>query len=336
MKFVDETTIHVQAGNGGNGCLSFRRERCIPLGGPDGGDGGDGGCVYLVADENINTLVDFRHARHFKAQHGEGGMGKHRSGKKGADTVIKVPLGTLVKDVQSKEFIGDLTRHGERLLVAKGGAHGSGNARFKSSTNRAPRKITPGEPGEARDLYMELMLLADVGLLGLPNVGKSSLLRALSAAMPKVADYPFTTLYPSLGVVSLAPYQNFVIADIPGVIGGAAQGRGLGTQFLRHLSRTRLLLHMLELSPTGVKHDPGEDYFSVFNELKKYSEELAAKDRWLVFNKVDLLAAEDRRQVIQDCIARLKWERPVFIISALTKAGTQELRNSIYAFLYAR
>lgn len=334
MKFVDETTIHVQAGNGGNGCLSFRRERYIPLGGPDGGDGGDGGSVYLVADENLNTLADFRHTRSFKAQRGQDGMGKDRTGKKGEDKFIKVPIGTLVKDAQTKEIIGDLTKHDERLLVAKGGVHGLGNARFKSSTNRAPRKTTPGQQGDARDLYMELKLLADVGLLGLPNVGKSSLIRALSSATPKVADYPFTTLYPSLGVVYVAPHQSFVIADIPGLIEGAAEGVGLGTQFLRHLSRTRLLLHMVELSPLTVEHDPCQDYFSVLNELNKYSDELANKDRWLVFNKSDLLSADDCSQVISSCVEKLKWDGPVLAVSAVTKAGTEELCKNIYTYLY--
>ena len=249
MKFVDETTIHVQAGHGGNGCISFRRERFVPLGGPDGGDGGDGGSIYLVADGNLNTLADFRHVRSFKAQRGQDGMGRNRTGKSGEDTTIRVPPGTLVRDAYTEEVIGDLTKHGDRLLVAQGGAHGLGNARFKSSTRRAPRKTTPGKPGDTRDLYMELKLLADVGLLGLPNAGKSSLLRALSSALPKVADYPFTTLYPSLGVVYVAPNQSFVVADIPGLIEGAAEGVGLGTQFLRHLSRTGLLLHLLELHP---------------------------------------------------------------------------------------
>ena len=336
MKFVDETTIHVQAGDGGNGGLSFRRERYIPLGGPDGGDGGDGGSVYLVADENLNTLADFRHTRSFKAQRGQDGMGKDRTGKKGDDKLIKIPPGTLVKDAQTKEIIGDLTKHGERLLVAKGGVHGLGNARFKSSTNRAPRKTTPGQQGDARDLYMELKLLADVGLLGLPNAGKSSLIRALSSATPKVADYPFTTLYPSLGVVYIAPHQSFVIADIPGLIEGAAEGTGLGTQFLRHLSRTRLLLHMLELHPEDMQQGPCQDYFSVENELKKYSDELASKDRWLVFNKMDLLAHDDCERIIQDCVAILKWDGPVFTISSLTKAGTQDLSKKIYTYLYAR
>ena len=334
MKFVDETTIHVQAGHGGNGCLSFRRERSIPLGGPDGGDGGDGGNVYLVADGSLNTLVDFRHVRSFKAERGQDGMGKNRTGKSGKDKIIRVPTGTLVRDTQTNEIIGDLTKHGERLLVACGGTHGLGNTRFKSSTRRAPRETTPGKPGEERDLYMELKLLADVGLLGLPNAGKSSLLRALSSATPKVADYPFTTLYPNLGVVYVAPHQSFVVADIPGLIEGAAEGVGLGAQFLRHLSRTGLLLHILELYPAKAGGDPCQDYFSVTNELSRYDTELAAKDRWLVFNKVDLFSTDDCEQVIQDCVSRLKWQGPVFAISALSKAGTRELSKSIYTYLH--
>ncbi len=334
MKFVDEITIHVQAGNGGNGGLSFRRERYIPLGGPDGGDGGDGGSVYLVADENLNTLADFRHTRSFKAERGQNGMGQNRTGKKGENKFIKVPVGTLIMDIETKDTIGDLTIHGEQLLVAQGGDHGLGNARYKSSTNRAPRKTTAGQQGDARDLFMELKLLADVGLLGLPNAGKSSLIRALSSATPKVANYPFTTLHPSLGVVYVAPHKSFVIADIPGLIEGAAEGIGLGTQFLRHLSRTRLLLHMIELSPSGMEYDLCQDYFSVLNELIKYSDELANKDRWLVFNKTDLLMADDCNQIIKECVEKLEWDGPVFSISTLSKVGTDSLSKRIYPYLY--
>ncbi len=332
MKFVDEVHIHVQAGNGGNGGLSFRRERYIPLGGPDGGDGGDGGSVFLIADENLNTLADFRHTRSFKAQRGQDGMGKDRTGKKGEDKLISVPIGTLVKDAQTKEPIGDLTKHGERLLVAKGGIHGLGNARFKSSTNRAPRKTTLGQQGDTRDLFMELKLLADVGLLGLPNAGKSSLISALSSATPKVADYPFTTLYPSLGVVYIAPHQSFVIADIPGLIKGAAEGAGLGIQFLRHLSRTRLLLHMVEISSANAN----EDYHSILNEISKYSDELTNKDRWLVFTKIDLVPANECQQIIDNYVTEFGWQGPVFGVSSVTKAGTKELTNSIYSFLNER
>ncbi len=329
MKFVDETTIQVQAGNGGNGCLSFRRERYIPLGGPDGGDGGDGGSVYLVADENINTLADFRQTRIFKAQRGQDGMGKDRFGKKGEDKLIKVPVGTIIKDADTDEIIGDLTKHEEKLLVAKGGAHGLGNARFKSSTNRAPRKTKPGEPGDVRELHMELKLLADVGLLGLPNVGKSSLIRVLSSATPKVADYPFTTLYPSLGVVYVAPHKSFVIADIPGLIEGAAEGAGLGVQFLKHLSRTRLLLHMLEISSADIVND----YTSIVRELQKHSEELANKERWLVFNKSDLIVENEIEQTINELINIVRWEGPVFTVSTISKTGLDELSQSIYKHL---
>ena len=334
MKFVDETTIHVQAGNGGNGGLSFRRERYIALGGPDGGDGGDGGDVYLVADENLNTLSDFRHARSFKAQRGQDGMGKDRTGKKGEHKYIKVPIGTIVKDAQTKEIIGDLTKHDEQLLVAKGGSHGLGNARFKSSTNRAPRKTTPGEQGDVRDLHLELKLLADVGLLGLPNVGKSSLIRAISSATPKVADYHFTTLYPSLGVVFIAPHKSFVIADIPGLIEGAAEGAGLGIQFLKHLSRTRLLLHMIELAPAEYEQDIQKDYFSILNEIKKYSDDLGNKERWLVFTKTDLLSEEDSKKTIDALVKELKWDGPVFAVSSINQSGLKSLSQSIYQHLF--
>ena len=334
MKFVDEVVIHVQAGNGGNGGLSFRRERYIALGGPDGGDGGDGGSVYLVADENLNTLADFRHARSFKAQRGQDGMGKDRTGKKGEDKCIKVPIGTIVKDAQTKEIIGDLTKHDEKLLVAKGGVHGLGNTRFKSSTNRAPRKTTPGEQGDVRDLYLELKLLADVGLLGLPNAGKSSLIRTLSSATPKVANYPFTTLYPSLGVVFIAPHKSFVIADIPGLIEGAAEGAGLGIQFLKHLSRTRLLLHMIELAPLEYEQDISKAYYSILNELHKYSDELGNKERWLVFTKSDLLPENECKQVVNDLVKELDWQGPIFTVSAINHSGTKELSQSIYNFLF--
>ena len=342
MKFVDETVIHVQAGNGGNGGLSFRREKYIPLGGPDGGDGGDGGSIYLVADENQNTLADFRNSRSFKAQRGQDGLGKDRTGKKGEDKFIKIPLGTIVKDAQTKEFIGDLTKHNQQLLVAKGGSHGLGNARFKTSTNRAPRKTTPGEQGDVRDLHMELKLLADVGLLGLPSVGKSSLIRTLSSATPKVAEYHFTTLYPSLGVVYIAPHKSFVIADIPGLIEGAAEGAGLGIQFLKHLTRTRLLLHMIELAPVEFEKDVSKDYFSILNEIKKYSDdqndiegnELASKDRWLVFTKADLLPEDVCKATIDKCVNELNWEGPVFSVSSINKSGTEKLCNNIYRYLY--
>ena len=334
MKFIDETTIHVQAGNGGNGCLSFRRERYIPHGGPDGGDGGDGGSVYLVADENLNTLADFRHTHHFKAERGHDGMGKDRTGKKGEDKFIKVPVGTLVKNAQTKEIIGDLTQHGKTLLVAKGGTHGLGNARFKSSTNRAPRKTTNGGQGDERNLYVELKLLADVGLLGLPNVGKSSLIQALSSATPKVSDYPFTTLYPSLGVVYVAPHQSFVMADIPGLIEGAAEGAGLGAQFLRHLSRNRILLHLVELNPDHDKQKRIDDYQTVLTELNKYSSDLAKKNRWLVFTKSDLIADEDLDKITKEFVQEIKWEGSVFTVSSISNFGTENLCQEIYTHLY--
>src|SRR5690554_6303722 len=289
MKLVDEAEITVTAGKGGNGCVGFRREKFIPKGGPDGGDGGDGGSVWLQADENLNTLVDFRHQRRFQAEKGEGGMGQQKYGKGGDDLTIVVPVGTVVTNVDTDEVIGDMTEHGQRLLVARGGKGGLGNMHFKSSTNRAPRQSTPGEPGEERLLRLELKLLADVGLLGFPNAGKSTLVRAVSAATPRVADYPFTTLYPNLGVVSVEPHRSFVIADIPGLIEGAAEGAGLGIQFLRHLSRTRLLLHLVDVFPYGGASDPVEDVRTIEAELRKFSPELAARERWLVLNKVDLL-----------------------------------------------
>lgn len=334
MKFVDETKINVKAGNGGNGCLSFRRERYIPLGGPDGGDGGDGGDVYLIADENLNTLADFRHTHHFKAERGHNGMGKDRTGKKGEDKYIKVPIGTLVKDAQTKEIIGDLTKHGYQLLVAKGGIHGLGNARFKSSTNRAPRKTTNGAQGDERELFMELKLLADVGLLGLPNAGKSSLIRALSAATPKVSDYPFTTLHPSLGVVYVAPHQSFVMADIPGLIEGAAEGAGLGTQFLRHLSRTQLLLHLMELSSDISDEKLYTDYSIITNELGKYSSDLNSKDRWLVFTKTDLVTKDKIESITQPFLKKIKWQQPYFCVSSVTKSGTNLLCQNIYTYVH--
>ena len=334
MKFIDETIIHVKAGNGGNGCLSFRRERYIPFGGPDGGDGGDGGDIYLVADENLNTLADFRHAHHYKAERGHDGMGKDRTGKKGQDELIKVPIGTQVKDAHTKEFIGDLTIHNDRLLVAKGGVHGLGNARFKTSTNRAPRKTTNGTPGDERELYLELKLLADVGLLGLPNAGKSSLIRTLSSATPKVADYPFTTLHPSLGVVYLAPHQSFVMADIPGLIEGAAEGAGLGIQFLRHLSRTTLLLHLIELHPELSVEKLYADYTTILNELEKYSGKLKNKNRWLVFTKSDIIVEDKLKLMTEPFLDKIEWQNPVFYVSSITKDGTDQLCQKIYNYLH--
>jgi len=332
MKFVDEATIKVAAGDGGNGCVSFRREKYIPLGGPDGGDGGDGGSVVFVADASINTLVDFRYERFYGAERGENGKGRNCTGKKGADLEVRVPVGTMIYDEDTGELIGDLVAAGQRLLVAQGGWHGIGNARFKSSTNRAPRQSTPGTEGERRSLRLELKLLADVGLLGMPNAGKSTLIRAISAARPKVADYPFTTLYPNLGVVRGAPHQSFVVADIPGLIEGAAEGAGLGIQFLKHLARTRLLLHLIDVQPFDGS-DPVESARKIVRELEKYSAELAQQPRWLVLNKLDLLPEQEQDARCEQIVAGLDWRGPVFRISALSGAGTDALVKAILLHL---
>ena len=323
MKFVDEVRIKVQAGNGGSGCMSFRREKFIPKGGPDGGDGGDGGSIYLEADQHINTLVDYRYQKSHQAENGRPGEGCQRRGKSGNDLILKVPVGTIVYVQETDELIGDLVESGQRLCVAKGGFHGIGNARFKSSTNRAPRQTTPGKPGESRELRLELKLLADIGLLGLPNAGKSTLINKVSNARPKIADYPFTTLYPNLGVVSVGELRSFVIADIPGLIEGAADGAGLGFRFLRHLGRTRLLLHLVDIAP--VEGDPVEAVESILKELEKYSTDLASKPRWLVFNKIDLMLPEERKAHIDAIVERLGWEGPIFEISAVTGEGTEQL-----------
>jgi GTP-binding protein len=328
MKFVDEATIQVKAGDGGNGCVSFRREKYIPFGGPDGGDGGDGGSVYLVADESVNTLVDFRYQRKYKAERGENGSGRNCTGKQGEDEVIRVPVGTMVYDAETEELIGDLVEAGQRLLVAQGGFHGLGNTRYKSSTNRAPRQSKPGTPGEQRELRLELKVLADVGLLGKPNAGKSTFIRAVSAARPKVADYPFTTLYPNLGVVRVAPHRGFVVADIPGLIEGAAEGAGLGIQFLKHLERTRLLLHLVDLLPAD-GGDPVDEVRTIVHELEKFSPELADKERWLVLNKIDLIPEEAREALCQSIVDGLGWQGPVFRISALGQQGTEALCQRI-------
>ena len=293
MKFVDEATIRVQAGNGGHGCLSFRREKYVDKGGPDGGDGGNGGSVYLVADESLNTLVDFRVARKFRAESGQGGAGRNMTGKSGDDLFVHVPCGTVVHDVDTGESISDLTEDGQPVKVAEGGKGGLGNTRFKSSINRAPRKMTNGTPGEARHLSLELKVLADVGLVGMPNAGKSTLIRAMSAARPKVADYPFTTLHPNLGVVSVGRLQSFVMADIPGLIEGAAEGAGLGIRFLKHIQRTRILLHLVDIAPLDIGEDPATAFRAIEKELQKFSADLAEKPRWLVINKIDLLLADD-------------------------------------------
>lgn len=335
MKLVDEAEIQVIAGNGGNGCVGFRREKFIPLGGPDGGDGGAGGSVWIRADENLNTLVDFRHDRIFKAQRGENGMGRQMYGKAGEDLVITVPVGTVVINVDTDEVIGDLTNHGDRLLVAKGGKGGLGNMHFKSSVNRAPRQALPGEEGEERTLKLELKLLADVGLLGFPNAGKSTLIRAVSAATPKVADYPFTTLYPNLGVVKVENYRSFVIADVPGLIEGAADGAGLGTQFLRHLQRTRLLLHLVDISPMegGVEGvSPVEQVRAIERELEKHDPELLEKPRWLVLNKADLMFEDEARAAAEQVIAELGWIGPWYLVSALGREGTWPIMKDVMAF----
>ena len=336
MKLVDEAEIQVTAGNGGNGCVGFRREKYIPMGGPDGGDGGDGGNVWLVADENLNTLVDFRHQRLFKAQRGQDGMGRQMYGKGGDDAVVTVPVGTVVTNVETGEVIGDMTAHGQRLLVARGGKGGLGNMHFKSSTNRAPRKALPGLPGEARALRLELKLLADVGLLGFPNAGKSTLVRAVSAATPKVADYPFTTLYPNLGVVSVEPHRSFVIADIPGLIEGAADGAGLGAQFLRHLQRTRLLLHVVDMAPMeleGVETpDPASEVRAIEKELERHDPELLRKPRWLVLNKADLLSPEEARDRANAIVTALGWKDRWFLASAIGREGTWPIMLEVMSF----
>jgi GTP-binding protein len=329
MRFVDEATIKVQAGNGGRGAVSFRREKFIPFGGPDGGDGGKGADVYLVGKAGINTLADFRYNRSFRAPHGTPGSGKDCTGAGGTDLEIEVPVGTVVVDVETEEELGDITEPGQRLLVAKGGKGGWGNARFKSSTNRTPRKAMPGLPGEKRELRLELKVMADIGLLGLPNAGKSTLIRAVSAAKPKVADYPFTTLHPNLGVVRVGVHRSFVMADIPGLIEGAAEGAGLGIQFLKHLQRTRVLLHLIDVCPPDPEADPVKDARAIVAELKKFSADLAAKERWLVLNKVDLLPADEADKVCKDIVRRLRWKGPVFRISGLARQGTEELCEAV-------
>ena len=335
MKFVDEATIIVEAGNGGHGCLSFRREKYVPRGGPDGGDGGDGGSVYLEASDSLNTLVDYQFQRKHKAQGGEQGSGRNCTGTKGEDLVLPVPVGTTVVDVDTHEVLGDLTRIGQRLKVAQGGFHGLGNTRFKSSINRAPRQTSKGSEGELRNLRLELKVLADVGLLGLPNAGKSTFIRSVSAATPKVADYPFTTLVPNLGVVSVQAHQSFVIADIPGLIEGAAEGAGLGVRFLKHLVRTRLLLHLVDVAPYDGS-SPAHAVKAIANELEKFSETLASRDRWLVLNKVDMVPEADREAHCQAIVDELGWKGPVFRISALSGEGTKPLTQAVMRWIEER
>lgn len=332
MKFVDEAHIRVEAGNGGHGCLSFRREKFIPRGGPDGGDGGDGGSIFLRANSNLNTLVDFRHARVHRAERGHDGAGSLCTGKSGADLYIDVPVGTLVYDEDTDELIGDLTEDQAVLCVAKGGKHGLGNWHFRSSTNRAPRKTTKGAPGEQRQLKLELKVLADVGLLGLPNAGKSTFIRSVSAAKPKVADYPFTTLHPNLGVVRVSNERSFVLADIPGLIAGAAEGAGLGIQFLKHLMRTKVLLHLVDVLPAD-DSDPVTNILTIEAELEKYSHELATKPRWLVFNKVDLMLEEEADEKISTIRTALNWPEKIYKISALTGDGCQQLVYDLMALI---
>ncbi len=333
MKFVDEVSIQVTAGKGGDGCCSFRREKYIPFGGPDGGDGGHGGDVTLIADAGLNTLADYRSRRHFKAVNGEQGRGSNQSGHNGEGIQLKVPVGTVIYDNEIEECLGELLEDGETLLVAKGGHRGLGNTRFKSSTNQAPRKITKGREGEVRALRLELKVLADVGLLGFPNAGKSTLIRSVSSAKPKVADYPFTTLYPNLGVVDIGVDKSFVIADIPGLIEGAAEGAGLGLQFLKHLSRTRLLLHVIDVCPVDGS-DPIAGVNILANELKKYPDtNLMTLPRWLVLNKMDTLLEEDGRALMEQFIEVLQWQGPIYRISALNKEGTKALMVDIIRFL---
>ncbi|QHQ20606.1 Obg family GTPase CgtA [Pectobacterium brasiliense] len=334
MKFVDEATILVVAGDGGNGCVSFRREKYIPNGGPDGGDGGDGGDVYLLADENLNTLIDYRFEKSFRAERGQNGQSRDCTGKRGKDITIKVPVGTRVLDQVTGEVLGDMTRHQQSLMVAKGGWHGLGNTRFKSSVNRAPRQKTSGTKGEERELTLELLLLADVGMLGLPNAGKSTFIRAVSAAKPKVADYPFTTLVPSLGVVRMDSEQSFVVADIPGLIEGASEGAGLGIRFLKHLERCRVLLHLVDLAPID-ESDPIENAKIIINELEQYGAGLAEKPRWLVFNKVDLIDKAEAEKRAKEIAAALGWDDKYYLISAANREGVNPLCWDVMNFLKA-
>jgi len=335
MKFVDEAPIVVEAGKGGNGCMSFRREKYIPKGGPDGGDGGDGGSIFLEADDAVNTLIDYRYTRRYRAPNGGNGISRNCIGVKGEDLVLKVPVGTTAIDIDTGEALGDLTENGERLMVARGGYHGLGNTRYKSSTNQAPRQTKPGQPGESRNLKLELKVLADVGLLGLPNAGKSTFIRSVSAAKPKVADYPFTTLVPNLGVVKIEDHRSFVVADVPGLIEGASDGAGLGTRFLKHLVRTQLLLHIVDMAPFD-ESDPAERVKAISEELERFSPGLAQRDRWLVLNKLDMVDADERRQRVQEVLDKLDWQGPVFEISALRREGTFELSCAIMDYMEER
>ncbi len=333
MKFIDEANIYVKAGNGGNGIVSFRREKYIPMGGPDGGDGGDGGSVYVVGSTDLNTLSDFRHTRRFVAKRGANGQGKNCTGARGEDVVIEVPMGTMITTVDQGELIADVAPQSEPILIARGGFHGLGNTRYKSSTNRAPRQCSKGSAGEQFDLKLELKVIADVGLLGMPNAGKSTFIRSVSAARPKVADYPFTTLHPNLGVVSVSKHRSFVIADIPGLIEGAADGVGLGIQFLKHLQRTRLLLHIVDIMPDVSADSPTESATKILRELQRYDESLYQKSRWLVLNKLDLLPADEAQALCDEVTAGLDWSGPVYAISAINQQGVDQLCHDIMSFL---
>ena len=330
MKFVDEATIDVIAGDGGNGCMSFRREKFIPFGGPNGGDGGRGGSVFAVGDRNLNTLIDFRYARRHEARNGEAGRGSDQYGAAAEDIVLRMPMGTIVRDAETGETLAELLVPDERVLLVKGGDGGFGNLHFKTSTNRAPRQKTPGWPGEHKKLKLELRVLADVGLLGMPNAGKSTLITAISNARPKIADYPFTTLHPNLGVVRVAAEQSFVVADVPGLIEGAAEGAGLGHLFLRHLQRTHLLLHLVDMAPFDEAVDPVAQAKAIVAELKKYDLALYEKPRWLVLNKLDMVPVEERAARVKDVVKRFKWKGPVFQISALTREGCDPLVRAVY------
>lgn len=333
MKFVDEAIIDVASGKGGDGSASFRREKFIPFGGPDGGDGGRGGHIFAVADNNINTLIDYRYSRRFEAKNGEGGHGSDRYGKAAADIVLRMPVGTIITDEDTGETIADLAENGMKVILAQGGDGGLGNLHFKSSTNRAPRQKTSGKPGQQRRLKLELKVLADIGLLGMPNAGKSTLIAAVSNAKPKIADYPFTTLHPNLGVVRVGPEQSLVVADIPGLIAGASEGAGLGHQFLRHLQRTRLLLHVVDLAPFDDTVDPVAQAKEIIEELRKYDAELYDKPRWLVLNKIDMIPEEEREKRVKDFVKKLKYKGPVFEISALTHDGCLQLMRSAYELI---
>jgi GTP-binding protein len=333
MKFVDEAFIDIAAGDGGSGCVSFRHEKYKEFGGPNGGDGGRGGHVYALADPNLNTLVDYRFSRRHEARNGEHGKGSDMFGAKGEDIILKMPVGTILSDAETGEVLCELLKPGEQLMIAKGGDGGFGNLRFKSSTNRAPRTKTPGWPGERKSLKLELKVLADIGLLGMPNAGKSTLIAAVSNARPRIADYPFTTLHPNLGVVRLGPEQSLVIADLPGLIEGAAEGAGLGHLFLRHLQRTRLLLHVVDLAPFDEGVDPVAQAKAIVEELRKYDESLYSKPRWLVLNKLDMVPTEQRKQVVKDFLKRYRFKGPVFEISALTREGCDPLMRAAYHFI---